>query len=162
MNGFHRTLCHSLIENLRKWAPIPTRLIVGFGFMAHGYAKLIRGPEQFASVLHALAIPAPYFTSWMTILVELLGGLAILLGAFVPLASVPMAVVMVVAATTVHLPYGFSSIKLQAVTSAGPQFGKPGYEVPLLYLAGLLTLCLGGSGPLSVDKLRHKRCSRRG
>jgi hypothetical protein len=28
----------------------------------------------------------------------------------------------------VHLPYGFSSIKLQAVTAAGAQFGPPGFE----------------------------------
>jgi putative oxidoreductase len=38
---------------------------------------------------------------------------------------------------TVHLPYGFSSIELNAVTSAGTQFGPPGYEVNLLYLACL-------------------------
>jgi putative oxidoreductase len=50
----------------------------------------------------------------------------------------------------VHLPNGFSSIKLRAVTAAGPQFGPPGYETDLLYLAALATLVLGGSGPLSL------------
>jgi len=57
----------------------------------------------------------------------------------------------VVATFTVHLPYGFSSIKLQSVTSAGPQFGKPGYETDLLYLCCLATLVLGGPGPFAVD-----------
>ena len=31
---------------------IPLRLIVGFGFMEHGYAKLARGTESFAAILH--------------------------------------------------------------------------------------------------------------
>jgi len=62
---------------------------------------------------------------WLTILVEIFGGLAVLLGALVPLAGIPMAAVLLVAMITVHLPYGFSSIKLQAVTAAGAQFGPP-------------------------------------
>jgi putative oxidoreductase len=141
-------------NNYKRWSALPIRLIVGYGFMAHGFAKLIRGPEQFAAVLHALSVPAPQVMSWLTIMVEILGGMAVLLGAFVPLASVPMGVVLVVAGITVHLPFGFSSIKLQAVTAAGPQFGKPGYELDILYLACLLALVLGGSGPLSVDGWR--------
>ena len=52
---------------------------------------------------------------------------------------------------TIHLPYGFSSIKLMALTAKGPEFGIPGYEVNLLYLVGLLTLVMGGAGPLSID-----------
>ena len=50
-----------------------------------------------------------------------------------------------VATLTVHLQYGFSSIKLLAATSAGAQFGPPGYETDLLYLACLAALVLGGS-----------------
>jgi putative oxidoreductase len=84
---------------------------------------------------------------------ELLGGLTVLLGAFVVLVSLPMAALLFVAIFTVHLPYGFSSIKLMAVTPAGAQFGPPGYECNLLYLACLATLALGGPGPLSVDGL---------
>src|SRR6266481_2611778 len=63
--------------------------------------------------------PAPHLMGWLTISVELVGGMAVLLGALVPLASIPMAAVLLVAMITVHLPYGFSSIKLQAVTVAG-------------------------------------------
>jgi putative oxidoreductase len=64
-----------------QWWPIPLRLIVGYGFMEHGYAKLARGPESFANILHALGVPLPSFMAWATIAVELLGGLLILLGA---------------------------------------------------------------------------------
>jgi hypothetical protein len=82
---------------IARWAPIPLRLIVGFGFMEHGFAKLSKGPDAFATILHALAVPAPHFTAWFTILTELLGGLAIFLGAFVSLVSLPMAGLLLVA-----------------------------------------------------------------
>jgi putative oxidoreductase len=124
--------------------------------MEHGYAKLSRGPEAFAAILHAMGVPAPHLMAWLTILTELIGGLAVLLGAFVPLASVPMAAVLLVAMLTVHLPYGFSSIKLLSVTAGRAQFGPPGYEVDLLYLACLAALVLAGSGPLAIDGLFKK------
>jgi putative oxidoreductase len=138
---------------LAQWAAIPLRLIVGFGFMQHGFAKLSRGPDAFASILHALGVPASHFMAWVSILTELLGGLAVLLGAFVTLASVPMAILLLVAIFTVHLHNGFSSVKLIAVTAAGPQFGPVGYEVNLLYLACLTALVLGGAGPFALGAL---------
>jgi putative oxidoreductase len=140
-----------------RWAPIPLRLIVGYGFMEHGFAKLARGVDAFPAILHALGVPAPHLMGWLTILVEIGGGLAVLLGALVPLASIPMAAVLLVAAITVHLPYGFSSIKLMAVTAAGAQFGPPGYETDLIYLACLAALVLGGSGPFSIDGVLARR-----
>ena len=141
---------------IARWAPIPLRLIVGLGFIEHGLAKLSKGPDAFAAILHALAVPAPHFMAWVTIVTELLGGLAILLGGFVSLVTLPMAAVLLVAIFTVHLPYGFSSIKLMAVTPSGAQFGPVGYECNLLYLAGLAALVLGGSGPLAIDGLLRK------
>jgi putative oxidoreductase len=145
-----------------EWYAIPLRLIIGFGFLQHGYAKLARGPQDFTGILHALGMPHPVLLAWATILVEILGGLAVLLGVFVPLAAVPMAVVLLVAIFTVHLPNGFSSIKLQSVSAAGAHFGQPGYETDLLYLAGLAALVLGGSGPLALDKALLRFMSRRG
>jgi putative oxidoreductase len=146
-------------SRLARWAPIPLRLIVGYGFMDHGFAKLARGPDAFANILHAIGVPGSHVMAWSTILTEVLGGLAVLLGAFVALVAVPMAALLVVAVVTVHLPYGFSSIKLLSVTAAGAQFGPPGYELNLLYLAGLAALVLGGSGPLAIDGLLRKRRS---
>ena len=147
----------SALSKIRPWAAIPIRLIVGYGFMAHGYAKIMKGPEHFFGILHTLGVPAPVLTGWATIVIELIGGFAVLAGAFVALASVPMAGVLLAAIFTVHLPYGFSSIKLQAVTAAGAQFGQPGYELDLLYLACLAALVLGGSGPLAVDGLLTRK-----
>jgi putative oxidoreductase len=140
-----------------RWYALPLRLIIGFGFMQHGYAKLARGPEDFIGVLHAMGLPVPFILGSATIIVELVGGLMILAGALIPLATVPMVIVLLVAIFTVHLPNGFSSIKLQSFDAAGAHFGQPGYETDLLYLAGLVALCFGGAGPISIDGLRFRR-----
>ena len=139
-----------------RWA-LPLRLIVGIGFMQHGYAKLARGPESFTAILQALHMPLAHWLAWTTILAELLGGMAVLAGFFIPLAAIPMAVVLLVAIVTVHWPNGFSSIKLVSVTATGAHFGQPGYETDLLYLAALGALVLGGSGPWSLDRIRPGR-----
>lgn len=144
-------------EAMTRWAPIPLRLIVGYGFVAHGLAKLAKGPENFVAIVHAIGTPLPHLMAWLTILVELIGGLAVLAGALVPLVSIPMAAVLLVAMFTVHLPFGFTSIKLMSVTADGAHFGPPGYETDLLYLACLATLVMAGSGPLAIDNLIVKR-----
>jgi putative oxidoreductase len=141
----------------RKWAPVPLRLVIGYGFMAHGWAKLSRGPEGFAKLLEQIGAPLPEATAWVSTLIELLGGLAILAGAFVAVVSIPLIVMMLVAMFTVHLRYGFSAINTIGLTADGPQFGPPGYEVNLLYIAGLLALVLGGAGPFSIDRLLARR-----
>jgi putative oxidoreductase len=144
---------------MAQWAPIPLRLIVGYGFMEHGFAKAARGFDAFPAILQAMGLPAPHLLGWLTIAVEILGGLAVLLGALVPLASIPMAIVLLTAMFTVHLPYGFSSIKLQAITAAGAQFGPPGYETDLLYLACPAAPRPGRIRPLSIDRLLADRNS---
>jgi putative oxidoreductase len=136
---------------------LPLRLIVGYGFIEHGYAKLAHGPDSFVAMLHALGMPAPALLAWATILIELFGGLAVLSGVLIPLASLPMAIVLLVAIFTVHLPNGFSSIKLVSVDMAGAHFGQPGYETDLLYLAALAALVIGGSGALALDTLLLRR-----
>jgi putative oxidoreductase len=143
-----------------RWSPIVLRVIVGYGFMQHGLAKLSRGPDAFAAILQSMSVPHPHLMAWLTILTELLGGLAVLLGAFVTIVSLPMTAVLLVAMFKVHLRYGFSSIKLLAVTPAGPKFGPVGYEVVLLYIACLVALVIGGPGPLAIDGLIHKSEAR--
>src|SRR5262245_66610403 len=137
----------------RQWAPLPLRLVIGYGFMAHGWAKLSRGPAGFARLLEHIGAPLPEATAWVSTFVEILGGLAILAGAFVAVVSIPLIVMMFVAMFTVHLRYGFSTINTIGLTADGPKFGPPGYEVNLLYIAGLLALALQGAGPFSIDGL---------
>ena len=146
-------------SDLASWAVLPMRLLVGYGFIEHGFAKLSRGPDVFASILQQLGVPLPHVTAWLTIGTELAGGLALLLGAFVVWASIPTASVVLVAMISVHLRYGFSSVKLLSVSASGAQFGPVGYELDLFYLAALLILALQGASPLSIDHLRKRRFS---
>lgn len=151
-----------LASRFQRFSPLPVRILTGYGFMAHGYAKIVKHPDHFAAILHALGVPAPHFMAWATIVIELFGGLMMLAGFAVPLVAVPMLVVLLVATLTVHLPYGFTSIKLMDVINGVPTFGPPGYETDLLYAAALFTLVLGGSGPLAVDMLLRPWYARLG
>lgn len=160
-SGAARRLVDRLVQlpsalAFNAWVSIPLRLIVGYGFMEHGFAKLSRGLDAFPNLLHAMGIPLPHVMGLLTIAVEIFGGFAILIGAFVPLVSIPMAVVLLVATFTVHLQYGFSSIKLKAITSAGAHFGQLGYETDMLYLACLTALVIAGPGPFSIDRILAK------
>ena len=143
-----------------RWDLLPIRLMIGFGFAAHGYTKLARGPELFATIVSALGLPAPLLTAWVVSLLELVGGTALMLGAAVIPFSIPLAATMLTAMFGVHLRYGFSAIKLKSLTPSGAEFGPPGYETNLLYIAGLLALCLGGSSPLSVARWLDTRRKR--
>ena len=78
---------------MARWYPIPLRLIVGFGFIQHGLAKLSRGPGAFVAILQELGVPNPHFVTWLTILTELLGGVAVLIGAFVTIVREVVAAV---------------------------------------------------------------------
>ena len=70
-----------------QWVPLPLRLIIGFGFTAHGWAKLSRGPSGFAKLLTQVGAPFPEATAWVSTFMELLGGLPIFVGAFVEIWS---------------------------------------------------------------------------
>jgi putative oxidoreductase len=119
---------------LAPYAAVPLRLIVGYGFLAHGLSKWQKGPEAFAGA-----------------------GIAFLIGAFVSLVSIPAIILLLVAIFTVHLPYGFSSIKLLSVSNGRAQFGPPGYECNLLYIACILALAMSDPTPWSVDQHRARQ-----
>jgi putative oxidoreductase len=140
-----------------QFAALPLRAIVGFGFMQHGFAKVSKGPDAFAGLLQALHVPAPHLSAYLTIAVEIFGGAALLMGAFVALVSIPTIIVLLTAMFTVHLPYGFSSIKLKGIVDGRAQFGPPGYECDLLYIACIAALVLLGPSLWSVDAFLRRR-----
>ena len=139
-----------------RWAPMPLRLIIGWGFLYHGFPKVFsgQGHESFVGMLQGLGVPAAGLMAWVVGLVEVLGGLALIAGAFVSVASALLILNMLVALFKVHLANGFSFMHVTGMTDAGPQFGMPGYEVSLLYIAGLLALILAGPSHLSIDQMR--------
>jgi putative oxidoreductase len=141
----------------RNWA-LPLRIILGLAFMVHGAPKLFdaAGHQGFQGMLGQLGVPAPALAAWLIGIVEFFGGAALVLGLFTWIASGLLTIEMIVAMLLVHLPHGFAAVQVKGMGERGPIFGMPGYEVNLLYIAGLLALFLGGPGPLSVDaRARH-------
>ena len=76
-------------ERWRRWVPIPIRMILGVGFMVHGWAKWSRGPAAFAELLKQVRVPLPLANAWVVTLLEFFGGLAVLIGAYVAIISIP-------------------------------------------------------------------------
>lgn len=145
-----------------RWTLLPLRLAMGVGFLAHGLAKWNRGPAKFAVLLQHTGVPFPLQTAWLVTGLEVFGGAALTLGLLVTIVSIPLMVSMVVAIVTVQGRYGFSSVNTIGLTPSGPLFGPPGYEINLLYIAGLLALALSGSSALSLDRMffRGERAAR--
>ena len=72
-------------DQWRGWVPIPIRMILGLGFMVHGWAKWNRGPAAFAELLKQAHVPLPLANAWLVTALEIFDGLALLIGAFVAL-----------------------------------------------------------------------------
>ncbi len=140
-------------KSYNSWAPFILRVIVGIGFFAHGYAKLSKGPEGFTKLLQHAGVPMPEVMAWMAIIAEVVGGLALILGAFVSIVAIPLIITMLTALITVHYKYGYSSIKTIGLDENGPKFGPPGYEINLLYIGALIMLIFVGAGKLSIDSM---------
>jgi putative oxidoreductase len=134
-------------------ALVPVRLVVGFGFVVHGLAKWNRGPEKLALLLERIGIPFPGVMARVTTATELLGGSALILGVGVALVCIPLIVSMLVALFSIHIHYGFSAVNTIGLTSAGPLFGPPGYEINLIYIAALVALAACEPTMLSVDRM---------
>lgn len=118
---------------MKKFAPFALRVGIGGLFVAAGIAKLLN-PSMVTGLLGSLGFPAPGFWAWLLILVELLGGAAVLLGFYVRWAAVPLGVVLLVAAVT-----------------------NPGGELMLALtnlalLAGVVSLWLSGPGRPALSK----------
>jgi putative oxidoreductase len=110
-------------SSVGRWAAIPLRLIVGYGFLQHGFAKLLRGSDNFRHT----ACYRDADAGCSRVADHRDGNRQQpmrALGALVPIVRVPMVIVLLVAIFTVHLPNGFCSTKLQTITSTGAHFGQ--------------------------------------
>lgn len=115
------------------------RIVIGITFFAHGWQKLFtNGIPGVTGFFGSLGIPAAGFFAVVVTLVELLGGLALILGIGTRIAASLLAITMLVAMFTVHLPNGFFA-------------SNGGYELVLLLFAGCVALGLTGAGSYSVD-----------
>jgi len=118
--------------NLKVFGMFLLRVVVGFVFMAHGWAK-IQGMEGTIGFFASLGL-AP-FLAYLVAWVEFLGGVALLIGVYSRLAGYLLAIVMVFAIFMLKIKMGFLG----------------GYEFDLTLLVALLAIAWSGSGPYSVS-----------
>ena len=142
------------IKTNQDLASLFIRIPIGLGFMAHGWAKISRGSAGFEKLLNLTGIPLPHLSAEIVPYIELLGGIAILIGLYVKFVSLPLIATMLVAMFTIQMKFGFSSVNTIGLSPSGPLFGPPGFEINLLYIGGLLSLLSIGAGNYSIDKIR--------
>lgn len=145
------------LDGLYAWlGPLGLRLLLAWEYFEAGREKW-RGENWFADIQSAFPFPfdrVPADLSWsMATWAELLGGLALLLGLATRLTAAALIVLTVVAIGAVHWPASWDSLAELAQGYAISDAGHGNYKLPLLFLAMLLPLALGGGGKLSLDAL---------
>jgi len=114
------------------------RVAIGFNLFMHGWPKLPDGPVKYAARLAQLGLPNSELFAWADILIEFVGGIAIMLGLFTRFfaaaAAIEMAFIMVI-----YLPNGFSWL-------------NRGYEYVLVWGLVCFAIALRGGGPYSLDR----------
>lgn len=149
------------LDKLGQWiALLGLRALLGWEFFESGREKLF-GHNWFADIQDQFPFPfdlVPPAISWqLATWVELIGGVALLLGLATRFFGVALAVLTVVAIAAVHWPAewaGFGELWLgYAITDDG----HGNFKLPLLFLAMLIPLILLGPGRLSMDAWIRRR-----
>lgn len=125
---------------MRNTALAILRVVVGLVFMVHGWNKFMVGFDAVSESFGKMGIPVPMPAAVTVAIVELLCGLALILGLYVRLTSLPLMVVMIVAIFVTHLPNGFF-------------VGNSGYEYTLVLLTCLVVFALTGGGRPALDQV---------
>lgn len=135
------------IDAYRGYGPFVLRIILGILFMIHGLGKFgVIGDGNLQMVVGfftKIGMPLPDLTAPLVAAVETIGGLALILGIGTRFVSLILAVVIGVALLFVKLPANLNPL--------APFLGMSGWELDLLYIGGLVTLMLHGSGAVAVD-----------
>lgn len=123
------------------------RVFVGTVFVAHGAQMLFGawgglGLSGTAAFMGQLGLGPGFPLALLVALVELVGGLMLIIGAFALFAALALAIVMGVAIWKVHFAGGF--------------FLPAGYEYAFVLLGALISLMLTGPGAFSIDGRRAR------
>lgn len=126
------------------------RIVLGVTFAAHGHQVLFGGVAAgMTEGFSALGIPVPAFAVHATAILQLAGGVALVLGLLTRVLGALLAVNMTVALALVHLPAGFF-------------VDDGGIELVLLLAGGGYALALTGAGRFSLDAVGRRALQRRG
>lgn len=130
------------LDSYRDLGPLSLRLTLAAILLYYGVPKFTTY-ANFVGLFTKWGIPAPSVSVVVNGLVEVGGGVLLLLGLFTRLAAILLAVNFVIAILVVHLPNGFAT-------------SKGGFAWPLLILAATLALLFGGPGRYSLDAGREQ------
>ncbi|UOQ91593.1 DoxX family protein [Halobacillus shinanisalinarum] len=120
------------------------RLTVGVIFFFHGLAKFQGGIENTVNMFADLGLPG--VLAYVVAFVELIGGVALILGLGTRVVSLLLAVIMVVAILKVKLTNGLLGTGQAA-----------GFELDLTLLAMSTYLIINGNTLFSVDQILSKK-----
>jgi putative oxidoreductase len=127
----------------QKWGMIPLRIVVGLVFLMHGGQKLFDfGLSGVSDMLLKLGFPTPTFWAIVLMVLEPLGGLAVLLGYFARPMALLLAIEMSVAIPVARWKGGF--------------FTPYGYEFEMTLLGACLTIAMLGAGDVTLRQLLRR------
>ncbi|MGE7879019.1 DoxX family protein [Peribacillus muralis] len=126
--------------NKNDAAQIFLRVILGLTFFIHGVSKFQGGIGNTAGFFNSLGIPG--FMAYIVAGIELIGGLAVILGLGTKIVSVLFAIILLGAIVTAKLPAGFLGNGQTA-----------GYELDLALLAMSVYLACASRTVFSVDHM---------
>ena len=134
-----------------SWSHALVRLALGVVFVAHGSQKVfgwVGGPGLKATIqMFQQYMKVPPAATVTAALIELLGGLAMLLGVLARPAALGLIVVMLVAIVKVHGRHGFF------INFSGTPGKGHGFEFNFVLIAMALSILLGGAGAFSIDRV---------
>lgn len=123
------------------------RFFIGIIFVMHAIIKLQIGAGVIGGFLGMIHIPFGVASAWLLIAIELVGGIALILGIYIRPAVRLLTAVLLIAIITVKFPIGLIG---------GPMQG-PGYELDISIIAALLLLAYTGAGAYSLQSVLVRR-----